>query len=280
VDPAVRLREIVAGGFFVTEASYAPGAVLATHAHAQPSLTFVLEGGFREEIGSRGVELRPRALLIKPGAAEHRDLIGRGGSTILFVEPSPARQAALVDALPLLSSTTLLEMEAVARLAGRIRSELHSADPLRGLLVEALLLEALCLAAREGTAPARYAPGWLRRIRDRLAAEFRAPPSVAALALDAGVSPTHASRAFHRHFGVSVTGFVHGRRVEWAADALAHSDRPLSQIALEAGFADQSHFGRTFLRHTGMTPGEYRRLARAPFRRGREPDYSFVSPSH
>jgi AraC-like DNA-binding protein len=279
VDPAVRLREIEAGGFFVTEASYAPGAVLATHAHAQPCLTFVLEGGFREEIGSRAVDLRPRTLLVKPGEAEHRDLIGRRGATILFVEPTPARQATLVDALPLLSSTTLLEMEAVARLAGRLRHELRSADPLRGLLVEALLLEALCLAAREGAAPARHAPDWLRRIHDRLAAEFRAPPSVATLALEAGVSPTHASRAFHRHFGVSVTGFVLGRRVEWAADALAHSDRPLSLIAVEAGFADQSHFGRTFRRHTGMTPGGYRRIARPPFRRGRGSDYSFVSPS-
>jgi len=40
---------------------------------------------------------------------------------------------------------------------------------------------------------------------------------------------------------------------------LETGDEGISAIALRAGFADQSHFTRTFKRHTGLTPQAYRR---------------------
>ena len=43
---------------------------------------------------------------------------------------------------------------------------------------------------------------------------------------------------------------------------LASSDTPLVEIALAAGFADQSHFTRTFRDRMRMTPGEFRRHLR------------------
>jgi AraC family transcriptional regulator len=51
-------------------------------------------------------------------------------------------------------------------------------------------------------------------------------------------------------------------RIEDACRRLATSDAPLVAIALDAGFADQSHFAKTFKRQTGMTPAEYRRSVR------------------
>jgi AraC-like DNA-binding protein len=41
---------------------------------------------------------------------------------------------------------------------------------------------------------------------------------------------------------------------------LADPGRSLAQVAAATGFADQSHFNRTFKRFTGMTPGHYRTL--------------------
>lgn len=52
--------------------------------------------------------------------------------------------------------------------------------------------------------------------------------------------------------------------VDWAADRLTHSSDPIAAIAYEAGSSDQSHLTRafTFKRHTGRTPGRYRRSLR------------------
>jgi len=52
-------------------------------------------------------------------------------------------------------------------------------------------------------------------------------------------------------------------RVDAACRQLTTSDKPLSEIALSAGFADQSHFTKTFRRLTRTTPGEFRRSFRA-----------------
>ena len=47
--------------------------------------------------------------------------------------------------------------------------------------------------------------------------------------------------------------YARSLRLEWAASRLALDDASLAQVALEAGFADQSHFTRAFRRHAGVT---------------------------
>ncbi|MBV9899000.1 MAG: helix-turn-helix transcriptional regulator [Chloroflexi bacterium] len=54
-------------------------------------------------------------------------------------------------------------------------------------------------------------------------------------------------------------GYVTKRRIDRAKDLLRHADLSLVDIALAVGFSSQSHFTATFRRHTGMTPGAFRR---------------------
>jgi AraC family transcriptional regulator len=69
--------------------------------------------------------------------------------------------------------------------------------------------------------------------------------------------------AFRRCYGHTVAEHVRELRVAYALRRLAESEDPLSDIARAAGFADQSHFSRTFKQLTGTTPGAYRTLSRA-----------------
>ncbi len=50
--------------------------------------------------------------------------------------------------------------------------------------------------------------------------------------------------------------------MEHASRALARSDMPLVEVALSAGFGNQSHLTRVFKRATGLTPAAYRRQQR------------------
>jgi hypothetical protein len=64
------------------------------------------------------------------------------------------------------------------------------------------------------------------------------------------------------HGGCSVGDYVRQLRVEDACRRLATLDAPIVEIALAAGFTDQSHFTRTFQRLRGLTPAEFRRRHR------------------
>ncbi|MBA1272412.1 helix-turn-helix transcriptional regulator [Stutzerimonas azotifigens] len=96
----------------------------------------------------------------------------------------------------------------------------------------------------------------------RRAAAFIQRHCTEALTLDdisaeAGVSSSYLIRAFKRHFGLTPHAYLVNRRIQHSQRALREG-RSLSDVALEAGFADQAHFQRTFKRHLAATPGQYR----------------------
>jgi AraC family transcriptional regulator len=66
-------------------------------------------------------------------------------------------------------------------------------------------------------------------------------------------------RAFRQHVGVTVGEYARARLVARAGEDLKRGETPLSDIALAYGFADQSHFSRTFKRFMNMTPDAYRK---------------------
>lgn len=75
----------------------------------------------------------------------------------------------------------------------------------------------------------------------------------------AGLSPAHFSRLFRRHYGRSFSDALQQMRVDRAADMLVRGSKPLKLIALECGFADQSHLTKAFGRLYRVTPARYRR---------------------
>ncbi len=79
-----------------------------------------------------------------------------------------------------------------------------------------------------------------------------------------GVHPDHLARAFRLRFGAPIGSYLRRLRLDWAAMRLETGDEGISAVALRAGFADQSHFTRTFKRHTGLTPQAYRRTFGRP----------------
>jgi AraC family transcriptional regulator len=86
-----------------------------------------------------------------------------------------------------------------------------------------------------------------------------APSRLGRAAAIAGVHPTHFSRAFHHHLGITPNEYRRRARVRLASDLLLGSTISLAQIGLRCGFADQSHFTRTFTTATGIAPSTYRR---------------------
>ena len=82
--------------------------------------------------------------------------------------------------------------------------------------------------------------------------------TVADVAAVACMSPAHFARSFKARTGQSPHQFVSRKRLELAEQMLLDPYRPISEIALSAGFSSQSNFSRAFRNVTGVSPGEYR----------------------
>lgn len=87
------------------------------------------------------------------------------------------------------------------------------------------------------------------------------PLSLEEICAAAGLSRAYLIRAFRQRFGLTPHGYLLDQRVQHARAQL-RVGRPIAEVALEAGFADQAHLQRAFKQHLAATPGHYRQAVR------------------
>jgi AraC-like DNA-binding protein len=83
------------------------------------------------------------------------------------------------------------------------------------------------------------------------------PLDLESMARQAGLSPFHFLRVFARVLGVTPHQYLVRTRLRRAAQLLARRDLPVTEVALEVGFADLSNFVRTFRRAAGISPARF-----------------------
>ena len=88
---------------------------------------------------------------------------------------------------------------------------------------------------------------------------YAEPLSFTELAARLGVARSHLARSFREVHGQTLGEYVRRLRVERVRAALERTRHSLADIALSAGFSDQSHCTRVFRRLVGTTPAAYRR---------------------
>jgi len=241
----------------LTETRHGAGCRLRPHEHEVASLYVPLAGRLRETIERSSFDGEPGTVLVKPGGARHSNEYGDQDVVGIVIEiPQTAEERLGLGAL-LRVRRRLVDTECV-RIAARLARELRSAGPGQILLVEGLTYELFGVLSRS-LRPSGRKPPWLESVRSLVAAHPQHGHSLESVAAAVGRHPSHVAREFRHHYGMTVGDFARQRRLEEAAAELRVPGRPLAEIALRAGFCDQSHFTNAFRRAFKVTPAEYRR---------------------
>jgi len=244
-------------GFRLTENLYGQGLRTARHFHDHGLLGCVLAGGYANSYRRAVHDVRGQVVMFCPAGEVHETSSPAGARCFnLEVEPAWMKrvQETSPDEGPALFTGSTMEWLAI-----RLYREFHEPDDAAALAIEGLALEMMALLIRQRQRPtSRRPPGWLEDVRERLRETFGESVSVTTLARLAEVHPVYLATAFRQHYGQTIGEYVRERRILYASRRLATSTESLAAIAQAAGFADQSHFSRTFKRLTGMTPGGYR----------------------
>ena len=226
----------------VISVTYPPDTDFDTHQHDDAFLCLAVAGGYEEWSGVKRSSVEAGQERVYDAGSWHAVRTGHAGLTMLHVT-DPAgmdwRGAPSHLRLGILCQMSQ-EIDALGDAGLDDGARLH--------------LESLALELRWSVAPEAPEPSWLRRARTRMREGYARPITLAELATDAGIHPSHLAREFRRHHGMTAGEYLRRIRVAAATRRLADTDIPLSQVALDVGFADQSHMGRYVRRYLGTTP--------------------------
>ena len=95
-----------------------------------------------------------------------------------------------------------------------------------------------------------------------ISANFQKEISLKMIAEAYGYEYHYLSRQFHEHFHMNFKQFLNVYRIDFACDQLIHTEKNITEIALNSGFQTMRTFNRAFLDQTGITPSEFRRSKR------------------
>ena len=237
-----------AGDWLVVLAHYPPGKGLGWHAHELASFHLTMAGTSRERYWKfdRG-KLAGTAQFYGSGVG-HATRFGPDGATVLHInKPSgePLRADAMAEPDP-------GPMLAIVR-------ELASGDSASLVSIEEWCAVLEASVSQHARVSETDWPSWLVRVRQRLFDDPAEGLTVREIAADEGLNLSHVARTFRERLGVTVGEYLRVRRLQIAADALLTSEKPIASIAVDAGFCDQSHFGRAFAARYGTTPALLRR---------------------
>ena len=93
-------------------------------------------------------------------------------------------------------------------------------------------------------------------LRERLQSSLFAPPSLDELAYECRMRKETLIRNFKQDTGLTPGSYLNILRVDYARQRLRAGDE-IADVGYQSGFADQSHFHRTFVRYTAATPRQY-----------------------
>lgn len=257
------LKSLEISSFILTETAHRAMSRLPRHAHENSYFCFILEGIYTEIYGKREVVCKPSTLTFRRSGELHENRFHDQAGRVFILEiPSQWIERLRENSLSL-KETIEFRGGASPQLAARLNREFHRTDSASFLALEGLALEILAEAARRSSSTSeRATPRWLRQTREMLIEHFSEKLTLAQIAAQVGVHPVHLASVFRQRYGCTVGEFVRRLRIEHACREIIKGELPLATIALEAGFADQSHFSKAFRFYIGMTPTEYQRIAR------------------
>jgi AraC family transcriptional regulator len=252
-------RQVLAG-IIVLESAYTPNLRIPPHEHAEAFFDFVLDGGCSETNDGRTRDRQPLTLAFHPAGEVHSSCWHGSEPRCLHIEIAPLLLSRVRQYSPVLDRPAYFPEGTAGLLATRLYNEFQHSDDVSPLVIEGLALELLGECARPASRSVeRRPPRWLAQVRDLLNDRFAEHLTLDNIADSVGVHPAHLGRVFRHFHGCTIGAYVRKVRIDVACRCLATSDTSLVEVALATGFADQSHFSRTFKRQTAMSPAAFRK---------------------
>jgi AraC family transcriptional regulator len=245
--------------FRLSERIYPSNMASPAHAHVKNYIIVTLDGCYVSTFGTKTEEFKRWTVSYHSAGALHTSRYGNKGAKVLYVELPIEQLKHFPQQTPCHLTTISLQGGLAEWTARQLYSEFSSPDQFSPIFLEGLVLQLVALVFRFRREIPQCLPTWLGQANEIIHDRFMEPVSLAKIAKAVNVHPVHMAREFRRYYRCTVGDLIRKLRVEYACTQLTETTRSLSDIALAAGFADQSHFTVAFKQQVGTAPSRYRR---------------------
>ena len=240
----------------VTDFPHAITRTYVPHYHDNPIISLVLQGGNSERRGQQVYECLPGQLVFYNSGEVHQ--------TICKVYPS--RCINLEFDLQFLRQHQVSENVISRNIRCNLDAKFLMVSMCRELLVRnsytttSIQMLLLGLVAESARLNFPGKPAWVKTVIEILNDRWNDTVSLQELSLATGVHPVTISRYFPRYFSCTLGEYTRKLKIDRSIALLRHADLSLTDVALACGFADQSHFTRSFKAITGFLPKQLQSL--------------------
>jgi AraC family transcriptional regulator len=272
-------RIFVNSQFSVTHTFTSP---IGPHAHFEHVISYYFDGHARCRIGVQSVEFQTGNIGLLNSREVHEDFVMPEHRDYLMVGISNDFLLGLMrdvgsptQDLPCFPIPKLESDSQIKRICEELRLENDSNQFGRDVFLKSLVTELAIYLLRHFVpspsdvsviSPSVSALRWqVRKALEYLQDTFTEEFDLDRVSAAANLSKYHLDRLFKRATGLRPHTYVAMLRIDQAKNMLAHTSKPIANIALELGFADQSHFSNVFKQFSGLTPRAYRRAASGNF---------------
>lgn len=226
------------------------------HAHDVWTVMLVDEGAVSYDLGRSAHIAAPGAVTVLPPEISHNGRSTVDGriyrKRVVYLDRGwlPPRAAGVSVSRP------TVQDEPTFAAARRVHAALAEPGDLMAAEHWILALQSQLLVHLGSAAPSASDAPLARRLRGVLDERFSESFTIAEIASEMGVRPSHLARAFSQTYGLAPHQYVLSRRVDLARRLLVDG-APAAAAAAQAGFFDQAHLTRHFRRILGTTPGAF-----------------------
>ncbi|MDD5349566.1 MAG: AraC family transcriptional regulator [Chthoniobacteraceae bacterium] len=257
MNPPTKRAPVVFG-----DVVYPPGGVCGPRTQRDYQLVAIHQGWLDLRLDGEEIAVAPgQAILLAPKHREHF-LFSRTAETRhtwCSVDPAcvpaPMRRAFPKAARPAPFDSRLAALLKLGLSNGAPAGPLENNH---SLALGLALLSGFVLALQRGKPAADPGGDALARMESFVSREYAKPLKLAHLAAAAGVSRQHLMKLFRERGWPTPTAYLYGKRLETAADLLAHTGLAVGEIADRCGFVNPFHFSRKFRQTYGKSPRAWR----------------------
>lgn len=142
----------------------------------------------------------------------------------------------------------------------KIFREMKLDDATSPLSIQTLLLESLAGMLQDLKTKPYKKPRWVSELDQILNDQFSENLTLDYLSKILNIHPVHLSRDFPKYFNSNLGEYRRKLKIQKSLQLIAKQGQDLTTIAFECGFADQSHFTRSFRQINAISPSEYRKI--------------------